>query len=219
MRTLLGILFVGCTSSCMFQTLANARLAQIDDTLAETTMTEVREVHRAPGPREVLASPPPRVEATAEPIDESRRVVVTLKASGNKAEVLEQPIEPAPPAPNAGDARAALAYGAALQFFNAGELGKTIAALTEFIDQHPTDARVVSAIYWRAEAYAASGDCTRAIADLDTVLGRAAGDKEPDALFALGTCQTKVGNARAAHDTFRKLALKFPRSDAAQRVP
>jgi TolA-binding protein len=216
-RTLLGILFVGCTS-CMFQTLANARLAQIDDTLAESTMTEVREVHRTPGPREVLASPP-RIEATASPIDESRRVVVTLKASGNKAEVVEQPIEPAPPAPDAGDARAALAYGAALQFFNAGELDKTITALTEFIDKHPTDARVVSAIYWRAEAYAASGDCTRAIADLDTVLGRSAGDKEPDALFALGTCQTKVGNTRAAHDTFRKLALKFPRSDAAQRVP
>ncbi len=202
----------------MFQTLANARLEQIDDTLAEsTTSSEVREVHRVSSRREVVASAPPK--ATSEPISEPRSVLVTLKASGGKAEVVEQPIDPAPPAPNTRDPQAALAYEAALQFFNAGELDKTITALSDFIAKHPEDARVASAMYWRAEAYAASGDCTHAIADLDAVLGRGARDKEPDALFALGTCQARVGNPRASRAAFRKLALEFPRSDAARRVP
>jgi TolA-binding protein len=202
----------------MFQTLANARLEQIDDVFAESSNAETREVHHVSSQHEVVASAAPK-KANSEPISEPRSVIVTLKASGGKAEVVEQPIEPAPPAPNMGDARAALAYEAALQFFNAGELDKTITTLTDFIAKHPEDARVASALYWRAEAYAASGDCTHAIADLDAVLGRGARDKEPDALFALGTCQARVGNPRASRDAFQKLTMKFPRSDAARRVP
>ena len=203
---------VAC-AACVSSPFADVRLPTSDDGFAAEETTETRVVHRVATKSPVEL---PNRDVVEPPVNDTRLPVVTLRANRDKAELVEAPAERAPtPVPD--DSEAGRAYRNALQLFNAGENAKAIAALTEFVRAHPDDMRVASALYWRAEAYAASDDCARASADLEALLARGAGDKEPDALFALGTCQAKVGKADASRATLRKLGAKFPRSDAARR--
>jgi tol-pal system protein YbgF len=192
-----------------------------DELPYDASQTNVRVIHRVGDPVSrpndiVVAEPALRAPETVDAAQEST-LRVTLHASHGHAEVVEQPIDRTP---SIATAQADHEYDAALELLNAGDYPKSITAFADFVARHAGDAHIASAMYWLGEAYLSQRDYRRAVEQFESAITHdARHEKEPDALFELGTCHQKLGNPQRAHAYFDTLIHKFPRSDAARRLP
>jgi tol-pal system protein YbgF len=120
------------------------------------------------------------------------------------------------PAAPAGD-EATRAYREAVELIAARRFEAAIEALTAFLDRWPADARVESALYWRAEARYALGEYARALVEFDEVLRRSPeGPRVADLLLKIGLCHQRMGDHATARSYFERVRRRYPSSEAAR---
>lgn len=111
------------------------------------------------------------------------------------------------------------AYDAALELFKGGKYKESAAAFAAFVGQHPDGALAPNAQYWLGNAWYAQRNCTKAIEAQSQVVSRyPASDKAPDALLAIATCQTELGNRKGAIRSLETVLEKYPAAPAAAKA-
>jgi tol-pal system protein YbgF len=122
--------------------------------------------------------------------------------------------------PSALDPAAKPAYDSALALVGAHQYDRALEALAAFLVKYPDHPYADNAMYWRGECYFAKGDYLHAAEQFEgTVTRFPAGNKAPDALLKLGMSHMKLGNPTKAKECFDRLALTYPQSEAARRIP
>lgn len=109
-------------------------------------------------------------------------------------------------------------YDAAYGYVLSGEWQLAQVSFQRFIENHPTDRRVGSAMYWLGEAYAARRQFREAAdAYLKSYTQYPDDPKAPDSLFKLGVTLGNLGERQAACATYGELLEKYPRASKALR--
>jgi tol-pal system protein YbgF len=109
-------------------------------------------------------------------------------------------------------------YDAAYGYVLSGEWQLAQASFQRFIENHPTDRRVGSAMYWLGEAFSARRQFREAAdAYLKSYTQYPDDPKAPDSLFKLGVTLGNLGERQAACATYGELLDKYPRASKALR--
>ena len=108
-------------------------------------------------------------------------------------------------------------YRAALGLVNAQRFDEAHVALTHFVDSYPSHPYADNALFWRAEVRYLQRNYGEALVEYEAVLRRfPEGNKAPDALYKIGMCHTRLGNAASARDAFERVKHQYPTSEAAR---
>lgn len=163
-------------------------------------------------------------EDAVQPSEEDDAPRPILRGSGDDMRVDEVPNKPRPKksrkrseAPRSGAVRD---YQAAYSLVKSGDYDEAEAALSRFIERHPTHPYADNALYWRGECHYARGAYSAAAKDFRGVFTRyPQGNKVPDALLKLGYAQVKRGALHEARATFSELSHNFPTAEATRMIP
>jgi tol-pal system protein YbgF len=108
-------------------------------------------------------------------------------------------------------------YRAALKLVREQHWEEALAALADFLTQHPHDSFSDNARYWRGEVYYALRRYPDAIQEFQGVLARfPSSEKAADCLLKVGLCHLKLGDRTEASRYFEQVIEQFPKSDAAR---
>jgi tol-pal system protein YbgF len=108
-------------------------------------------------------------------------------------------------------------YRAALKLVREQRWEEALAALANFLTEHPHESISDNARYWRGEVYYALRRYPDAIQEFQGVLARfPASDKAADCLLKVGLCHLRLGDRAEASRYFEQVIEQFPKSDAAR---
>jgi tol-pal system protein YbgF len=108
-------------------------------------------------------------------------------------------------------------YRAALKLVREQHWEEALAALANFLTQHPHESISDNARYWRGEVYYALRRYPDAIQEFKGVLARfPASEKAPDCLLKVGLCHLRLGDRAEASRYFEQVIEQYPKSDAAR---
>jgi TolA-binding protein len=105
-------------------------------------------------------------------------------------------------------------------FFRAHDFDRAISTLSAFLARSPDHAGAESALHALGASYLARGEALQAADAFGGMLARFPhGAMVPESLLGLGECAVRLGRDDKAQAYFDRLALEFPKSDAARRIP
>ena len=110
-------------------------------------------------------------------------------------------------------------YEQALRLLRDGHPAEAEAALAAFAGAHPASDLADNAWFWIGEARLVRDDVAGALAAYRTAVETyPMGNKTPDALFKIGHCLARQGDAATAGEIWRELVRRFPDTAAAGRA-
>lgn len=106
-------------------------------------------------------------------------------------------------------------YEAALNLLKEGKYKDAQTAFDQFIKRYPRSAVLPGANFWAGNAALQAKDVAVANNYFKTVLTNWPNDPTaPDAMLGTANCQQALGDAKASHETLKKLVERFPESSA-----
>jgi tol-pal system protein YbgF len=107
-------------------------------------------------------------------------------------------------------------YEVALNQFKAARYKEAGASFAAFVQKYPDSNMAPNAQYWLGNAWYAQRNCAKAIEVQSSLASKwPTSSKAPDALLAVATCQTEMGNPNAATRTLNSVIAKYPDAPAA----
>jgi tol-pal system protein YbgF len=107
-------------------------------------------------------------------------------------------------------------YVAGLRLLREHRYDEALTAFNSFIEQHPEQRMVPSALYWRGEAHYAKREYEPARKEFEALVARfPQSEKAADSLLKLALCFRQLGADEAARGAFRRLRTEYPKSQAA----
>ncbi len=140
--------------------------------------------------------------------------------SEGAAAVVASPLEVSPLEPVAGEtpqlaATEQLDYDAAFADFQAGNFGPAAEKFAAFVATYPGGPLSGDALFYRAEALAATGDWSHAARSyLDSFSGAPSGPHAPVALFKLGVSLAELGQLEESCLTLNEVQARYPAAEA-----
>lgn len=135
------------------------------------------------------------------------------------------PAAAAPPAPASAAASAAAsptdttAYQAAFDTFRKNDFPAAADAFRQFLRDHPASVLAPNAGYWLGISLANQKNLRGALAAQQDVVARfPKSPKAPDALLAIASLQSELGDPGSARDTLEDVIAKYPGSEAAGKA-
>lgn len=108
-------------------------------------------------------------------------------------------------------------YKEALRLLRERRYDESLQAFERFVADHPADALVGHALYWRGEAHYAKREYRLARESFEALLSRYAdSEKAADSMLKVGLCLRRLGDDAEAKVYFRRVQEKFPNTQAAQ---
>jgi tol-pal system protein YbgF len=110
-------------------------------------------------------------------------------------------------------------YKSGLTLFKAGDMPKSRAAFTQFVEQYPKDDLVSNALYWIGETYFGEKKYDQAVLAFQEVIKKyPKKDKAPAALLKQALSFKALGDAKNARYVLKKLRDEYPRSEEAKHA-
>jgi tol-pal system protein YbgF len=107
-------------------------------------------------------------------------------------------------------------YVEGLRLLREHRYDEALTAFKSFIEQHPEQRMVPSALYWRGEAHYAKREYERARTEFEALIARfPQSEKAADSLLKLALCFRQLGADEEARGAFRRLRTEYPKSQAA----
>ncbi|KAB2962096.1 MAG: tol-pal system protein YbgF, partial [Thermoanaerobaculia bacterium] len=139
-------------------------------------------------------------------------------ASGIEESELEADTPVAATEPGTGGA-AGEEYERALRLLRDGSVAEAESALAAFAAAHPTSDLADNAWFWIGESRLVRDDVAGALAAYrNAVESYPEGNKTPDALYKIGQCLARQGDAARAAEVWRELTRRFPATAAAEKA-
>lgn len=142
-------------------------------------------------------------------------------ASASVPAVEESDLDPELPSAGAPERAAdeAEAYEQALRLLQGGQPAAAEAALRAFVAAHPGSDLADNAWFWIGESLLVRDEVEQALTAYRTGVERhPEGNKTPDALFRIGLCLDRQGDAARAAEVWTELVRRFPQTVAAERA-
>lgn len=144
-----------------------------------------------------------------------RDFYVDLDSRVRKLETAPAAAAPEAQAPAADPAAESRDYEAALNLLKDGKYKDAQAAFDQFIKRYPRSGVLPGAHFWAGNAALQSKEVAVASNYFKTVLANWPNDPvAPDAMLGIANSQQALGDAKASHDTLKKLVERFPESSA-----
>jgi len=107
-------------------------------------------------------------------------------------------------------------YLAGLRLVREHRYDEALTAFNSFVEQHPEQRMVPSALYWRGEAHYAKREYAQARKEFEVLIARfPQSEKAADSLLKLALCLRQLGADEEARGAFRRLRTEYPKSQAA----
>lgn len=111
------------------------------------------------------------------------------------------------------------ALEAAYSFYKAERYQNAVSAFQEFLNNYPKSVHTANVRYWIGNAYFVLKDYKSSLENFEVLASKF--DTYPkiaEVLFDIADCQQLLNNKEAAKLTLKKIATKFPNSDAAAKA-
>lgn len=119
----------------------------------------------------------------------------------------------------AGGATDTTAYQSAFDTFRKNDYPAAVEAFRQFLRDHPASVLAPNAGYWLGISLASQKDLRGALAAQQDVVARfPKSPKAPDALLAIASLQSELGDPGSARDTLEDVIAKYPASEAAGKA-